>query len=101
MEKHESKVMSNGELEVLLERSAHLDIRGVMSADLTWVLAPSEGIESTGAWSELGLSLMCPFTHTLISGPGWKRNVFARIAGVYETDESAFSAISRGVYRVR
>lgn len=79
-----------------------LDLRGVETADVVWVLAPSKPSTSTGAWVELGYALGLALArgfdqrpYILVSGD-YERCLFTRRADQLIADhEKAFAAVNR------
>lgn len=68
------------------------DMRGVLRADLVWILAPQPTNVSCGCWVELGMALAASST-IVVSGP-WKRCIFADLTPHrYDHHDVAFSWI--------
>ena len=99
-------VQSDADLDVEdRKRHALEDLRGVLAADVVWLLAPNDK-GACGAWVELGAALAlrgawdpnparaASYTpRIIVSGPKARRSIFTELAETYDTDEAAFAVI--------
>lgn len=70
---------------------ALMDLRGVLAADLLWVVCPDA--KSVGCWVELGIALGCGRPMVALSGP-WAPCIFADLAAWrFSSHEAAFEWI--------
>lgn len=79
------------------KKRAEEDFKGVLTADLLWLLAPNER-GASGAWTEFGIALGLRGTgrklKIVVSGRSWQRTIFtALMDNGFENDEQAFNAI--------
>jgi len=80
-------------------RYALADMRGVLDADVVWLLAADDR-GACGSWVELGMALARRETHppglpyVVVSGPRWQRTIFTELADkTFESDEEAFEHV--------
>jgi hypothetical protein len=83
-----------GELEMPLEEQrqhAQADVRGVVTADVLWVITPPTG--GTGCWFEMGVAYGTRSLHRhpeiIVSGP--RRTIFTSLMQHYESHDDAFA----------
>lgn len=80
---------------------ARADLRGIEEAEVFWLLSPSPGLTTIGAWIEMGYA-MAAFRHlptrgVVVSPPVSDRTIFAELQKVIEldSDELAFEHLLR------
>lgn len=79
------------------QHHAREDIAGVLRASTLWLLAPAPGVESRGAWVELGAALVGGVGRIIVSG---EQSLFTSLAHErYPTHEEALATLCLG--RVR
>ena len=82
---------------------AELDLKGVLDADVVWLLAPSDK-GACGSWIEFGAALATrharigtsqrPRPLVVVSGEKWKRSIFTELADyTFDSDEEGFEAV--------
>jgi hypothetical protein len=93
----------HGETALPIKEQQHhaiLDMRGVMDANLVWIIAPETG--GTGCWFEMGVAAglqLASLWHgagrrppqVFVSGP--RRSIFTSVFRHFERHEDAFEAI--------
>jgi len=71
------------------------DLSELIRADILWLLAPPAGMQTRGAWVELGYAYAESLL--IVSSGDTRQSIFTALGSEYETDEDAFDGIRKGV----
>lgn len=80
--------------EVPARKAACDDLKAVRTADVVWIITPTERTHGCGLWIELGAALAYGVP-VVISGPQSERSIFASLCERYVDADHALAAVLR------